>query len=174
MKEYVHLLAWYNSKANAAMYQILVELSDKERKKEVGSYYHSLDGIIRHLYQSDLIWLTRISAGFPGLSASVTETIDRPDIELHENDDFSALWGKRKRADAILEKVTGEISSEQMTGELVYVDKRGNERRYILWQTLAHIFNHQTHHRGMVAEILDQMKVANDFSNIIWYIAPPQ
>ena len=32
---------------------------------------------------------------------------------------------------------------------------------------LDHVFNHQTHHRGQVSQILDEMGVAHDFSNLI-------
>jgi uncharacterized damage-inducible protein DinB len=30
---------------------------------------------------------------------------------------------------------------------------------------LLHFFNHQTHHRGMIALALDQLSVPNDYSN---------
>lgn len=37
------------------------------------------------------------------------------------------------------------------------------------------MFNHETHHRGQIAEILDQFGVANDYSNLYRTLeeAPP-
>jgi uncharacterized damage-inducible protein DinB len=35
------------------------------------------------------------------------------------------------------------------------------------WLVLLHMFNHQTHNRGQIALILDQMGVDNDYSGII-------
>jgi uncharacterized damage-inducible protein DinB len=32
---------------------------------------------------------------------------------------------------------------------------------------LLHLFNHQTHHRGQVAALLDQTGVANDYPGIV-------
>ncbi|WP_414705227.1 hypothetical protein [Pseudobacteroides sp.] len=31
------------------------------------------------------------------------------------------------------------------------------------------MFNHQTHHRGQISQILDSLKIANDYSNMIRY-----
>ncbi len=30
-----------------------------------------------------------------------------------------------------------------------------------------HLFNHQTHHRGQISVLLDQLGVENDYSNLI-------
>jgi uncharacterized damage-inducible protein DinB len=32
------------------------------------------------------------------------------------------------------------------------------------------MFNHQTHHRGQVAQVLDEHGIENDVSNLIWYL----
>ncbi len=33
--------------------------------------------------------------------------------------------------------------------------------------SILHIFNHQTHHRGMVSLYLDMMQIDNDFSSLL-------
>lgn len=33
-----------------------------------------------------------------------------------------------------------------------------------------HFFNHQTHHRGQIAAVLDAAGIENDYSNLIWYL----
>ncbi len=38
------------------------------------------------------------------------------------------------------------------------------------WQCLLHMFNHQTHHRGQMAQILDEKGVENSYSNLFRYL----
>ena len=171
MIEYFSLLAEYNRKANEAMYAILSSLSDEQRSAEIGSYYRSIAGTVRHILSSDLIWLTRISAAFPALAAV---RFNSDELSPAENIGFSALRDRRARVDAVFEGLAREVTEDLVQRDLVYIDKRGNERRYIFWQALLHMFNHQTHHRGAVSEALDRLKVENDYSNIIWYISPPK
>jgi len=32
---------------------------------------------------------------------------------------------------------------------------------------IMHMFNHQTHHRGQISNILDDLSITNDYSNMI-------
>ncbi len=174
MIDYFGLLAQYNRRANEAMYALLASLPQESWHREVGSFYRSISGVAHHIYQADLLWLKRIGAGFPGLKAPASvhgEEKPRADEGAPE---LAPLRDRRVRLDSVFQKLAGELTEEVLQRELSYTDTRGRKRRYILWQALVHIFNHQTHHRGQIAEILDQMKVANDYSNIVWYIAPPE
>lgn len=36
-----------------------------------------------------------------------------------------------------------------------------------VWLVFLHLFNHQTHNRGQIALILDQIGVDNDYSGIL-------
>ena len=50
---------------------------------------------------------------------------------------------------------------------LQYKNWDGKEMQKPSWLVLLHMFNHQTHNRGQIALILDQMGVDNDYSGII-------
>jgi uncharacterized damage-inducible protein DinB len=181
MSEYFDLLADYNDKANRAMFAILADLSNEQLVQDVGSHYRSILGVISHIYDADLRWLERIRKGFPELSSLDGVTSDPGAEPASPGRDFATLSAERRHVDGIFRKLAAELdgglaggpAAEVLKQPLVFSDSRGNSRQYILWQALVHIFNHQTHHRGQVAEILDQMEVKNDYSNIIWYIAPP-
>ena len=43
----------------------------------------------------------------------------------------------------------------------------GMPKRYFVRDALDHVFNHQTHHRGQVSQILDELGIKHDFSNLI-------
>jgi len=54
-----------------------------------------------------------------------------------------------------LEKI---ISFANAKGEMVNKNVGGS---------ILHMFNHQTHHRGMISIYLDMMKIDNDFSGLL-------
>lgn len=174
MIEYFRLLAGYNRQANDAMFKILSSLTEEQRTGDTGSYYGSIDGVVRHILQADLTWLMRIAAAFPALTSLAPARFNSDELSPAGTVDFAGLRERRSRVDEVIESFVAEITEELVKTDLVYTDSRGNERRYIFWHALLHIFNHQTHHRGAVAEALDRMKVQNDYSNIIWYISPPK
>ncbi|WP_455383004.1 DinB family protein, partial [Salinispira pacifica] len=99
--------------------------------------------------------------------------MDREGLSPQEAPDLPALKDRRAALDQLLEKLAAELTDAHLSREFVYIDGRGNERRYILWQAMVHIFNHQTHHRGGIAQILDERGITNDYSNIVWYIKAP-
>ena len=49
---------------------------------------------------------------------------------------------------------------------LTYMDSRGDEYKKNFGGLIIHMFNHQTHHRGMISIYLEELGIANDFSNL--------
>jgi uncharacterized damage-inducible protein DinB len=62
-------------------------------------------------------------------------------------------------------KFISELDIKYLDKKIFYKD---NKTRTV-WEILIHTFNHQTHHRGQISEILDENKIENDFSNMIRY-----
>ena len=60
-----------------------------------------------------------------------------------------------------------ELTDEMLAGGIVLVDPKGNKHRFIFGQVLMHLFNHQTHHRGALSQLLDELEIENDFSNLL-------
>ena len=50
-----------------------------------------------------------------------------------------------------------ELTDELLAGGIVLGDLKANKHR----------FNHQTHHRGALSQLLDEGKIENDFSNLL-------
>ncbi len=168
MKEYFPILSRYNSLANGEMIEILAGLEPERISEEVGSYFKSIYGILSHLYNSDIAWLQRIRKSVPGLASlensALDVTVPWPTGTLF--DTFEEYRGKRAALDQIFVQMTAELGDDALGAVIDYTNFRGQRQRYLCWQALMHVFNHQTHHRGQIAEILDQFGVANDFSNI--------
>jgi len=169
MKDMFKLLAKYNLETDNSMIEILENLPADKLLVEMGSYYHSVLGILNHSLVSDINWMKRIANYFPGLLPSAGNLPDIP-----ANSSNRMLWGSlpiykkiRIEVDKVIVEMVETIPTEQYPLRFHYKNKNGEEENKVGWHLLLHIFNHQTHHRGMIALILDQLNMANDYSNLI-------
>jgi uncharacterized damage-inducible protein DinB len=62
------------------------------------------------------------------------------------------------------------LSEDGLATSFDYQNSKRREFTQKRWQALLHVFNHQTHHRGQVAQVLDEHGMENDVPNIIWYL----
>jgi len=161
-------LARYNRSANQQLLGHLAVLSASELVKPHGSYYGSIQGILDHAISSDINWLRRFrelfSSDEPLLRSRLLPTGTAwATYTFPHFDDY-----RRERAvvDAIFEDWVALADTSRFGEILAYTDFRGHPRRYYVRDALDHVFNHQTHHRGQISQILDAMGVANDFSNL--------
>jgi uncharacterized damage-inducible protein DinB len=168
MKEYFPILSRYNTLANNEMFGVLAGLPEERLHEEVGSYFKSIMGVLNHLLMGDYAWLQRIRDCFPAFVSLKTPAID---VKIDWTADkhiatLSELRAKRTVLDSVFTELTAELDERALAAVIDYVNFSGKRTRYVCWQALMHIFNHQTHHRGQIAEILDQFGVKNDYSNI--------
>lgn len=175
MNRYFKLLAGYNLKANAAMFAIVGALPEEKLKRHVGSYFHSIEGVLNHVYDADVEWLRRIRARFPHFASLHDSALD---VEVktfveHLFPDFPSLQKGRGHLDELFVRFADELTDESLESILEYRNSKGEPQRFLLWAALVHVFNHQTHHRGQIAEILDEMEIPNDYSNVNRYIGAP-
>ncbi|WP_455381160.1 DinB family protein, partial [Salinispira pacifica] len=117
MEKYFTLLADYNRRANEAMYEILSAQDKEELTKECGSYYRSIDGIVRHLCQSDLTWLSRIKAAFGDLGT--LSGVDPERLGPQGASDLPALKKIRAELDQLFEKLAAELTDAHLSREFV-------------------------------------------------------
>jgi uncharacterized damage-inducible protein DinB len=155
--------AAYNAWANARLYDAATALSDFERKRDVKAYFRSLHGTLNHLMVADRIWLKRLS-GEGGAPASL-------DAELFS--DFTALREARETEDRRLIDFVAGLTPADMDRIVEYGNTRGEAKALPAGVILAHLFNHQTHHRGQASHILRQLGVAEPPSLDLLYFALP-
>jgi uncharacterized damage-inducible protein DinB len=163
----VKLLARYNRHANGEMGRILAGLSPDEWNQAFGGYYPSIRALCSHVFQGDLTWLKRFATLRPfGYLA-------------HPIFQRTLVWGEllfpafadyerdREMADQLLSQFAEEVAPEDFAQRLRYRNWQGVEQDREFGGLIMHVFNHQTHHRGMVSLYLDMLGKANDFSNIM-------
>jgi len=169
MKEYLSLLADYNAYVNRELYEIVAKIPESDRMKEVGSFHKSIFGVLSHVYVSDVGWLRRFKENVAVYKALAIPELEGPPhqwgVPMHK--DFESLRAKRPALDGVIKQFVAEIPDADLPKVFTYANFRGAQRTLAFWQALVHFFNHQTHHRGAVSEILDEMKITNDYSGLV-------
>ena len=170
MHELFELLAEYNAQSNREMLDILGAQPSELASRQTGAYYGSILGTLNHALQADVVWLRRLAHQFPELgfvpaALPVYKVKSLKDIVW---DSLPAFRPVREGLDELLRRAAQELPAARYPEVLEYRNIRGEAQQKITWRVLLHVFNHQTHHRGQVAALLDQSGVENDFSNLIW------
>ena len=62
-----------------------------------------------------------------------------------------------RATDAAIEAWVGELTPEILASDLSYSRSTGEPMVAPFWHAAAHLFNHQTHHRGQVTTLLFQL-----------------
>src|SRR5690606_2768041 len=151
--EWLGALARYNRWMNDNLYGLAATLSDEARKRDEGAFFKSIHGTFNHLLIADRVWLARFkgvklpdgSIGPGGIRAL--------DQELYA--DFDELRRERTLTDDELSDWISDLTQERLAAQLVYM-RRGKQVQAPLWWAVAHVFNHQTHHRGQITTLLKQ------------------
>ena len=144
MKEHFALMAKYNTWANTRLYRMAATLSDEQYRRDVSAYFKSLHGTLNHLLVADRIWLCRMTG--TGLAPT------RLDAILFE--DLAELTEARRAEDERLARFIDSLTDSQLDGTLEYRTINKSQQQQKLREVLAHLFNHQTHHRGQAHGIL--------------------
>jgi len=152
--EWIAALSRYNRWMNDKLYTLAATLSDETRKRDSGAFFKSIHGTFNHLLVADRIWLARFKGVIPPDGFLAPGGIRALDQELYAN--FEELRRERALTDNELSTWVSELSADRLAAPLVFV-RYGQRMETPLWGVVAHVFNHQTHHRGQVTTLLTQL-----------------
>lgn len=150
--EWVSALARYNRWMNDKLYALAATLGDEARKRDSGAFFRSIHGTFNHLLVADRVWLARFT-GVTVPDDQMGPGIRTLDQELYA--DFEDLRRERALTDDELSTWVSGLTDERLADPLVYM-RRGQKQESPLWWSVAHLFNHQTHHRGQVTTLFSQ------------------
>lgn len=145
--------ARYNRWMNDKLYGLAATLSDEARKRDAGAFFRSIHGTFNHLLLADRVWLARFTAMSIPDGHMGPGGIRSLDQELYP--DFDDLRRERALTDEALSAWISGLTAERLAAPLVYM-RRGQRQESPLWWAVAHVFNHQTHHRGQITTLLTQ------------------
>ena len=144
MKAQFEQLAVYNRWANARLYEAAFALSDADYRRDVGAFFKSLHGTLNHLLLTDRLWLKRLTGE--------GDHPDRLDAILYE--ERGALALARASEDDRIVRYVASLDDAALDGLHRYATTSGKPFEQKRRDILAHVFNHQTHHRGQAHTIL--------------------
>jgi uncharacterized damage-inducible protein DinB len=169
-------LASYNRFANEQLIANLASLPEDGLSKPRGSHFGSLQGILDHVISCDINWLRRFRELF-----GADEPLNRPRLQPSghawknfEFPDFSEYCRERALVDSIFVDWVAMADTSRFGEVLAYRDSHDVALRYYFRDAFDHVFNHQTHHRGQVSQVLDELGVEHDWSNLIGVAEAPR
>jgi uncharacterized damage-inducible protein DinB len=149
LKAHFVTMAQYNAWANARVYRAAAALPEELYRKDTGAYFKSLQGTLNHLLTGDRIWMRRLTGS--------GEYQTQLDAIIYA--DLASLSVARQAEDKRIIDFVAGLSEPQFEEMWDYKTLNGAPQRQRRREILAHVFNHQTHHRGQAHAILTSLGV---------------
>ncbi|KQS80487.1 diguanylate cyclase [Rhizobium sp. Leaf384] len=161
MIDHFRMFAAYNSWANQRIYAAAAALGDEDRRRQTGAAFGSLHGTLNHLLATDRIWMKR----FTGEGEAPT-TLDAILFE-----DFEDLTVARVAEDRRIAGWIDGLTAQELNGVFTYTPISIPEPiSQLLSPCLAHLFNHQTHHRGQCHMILTSLRQPSVVLDLVFFL----
>jgi uncharacterized damage-inducible protein DinB len=165
-------LARYNERANQELYASLSHLTGRARRRDMGSWFGSLHGILNHIIICDINWLRRYRALEPDSPVLNGPALDPPNLswdrDLH--DDFKGLGEHRRQVDALIRAWFDAFPPARYEEAFQYRDSVGKTRSARAGQAFEFLFLHQIHHRGQISQMLDMLGQPNNLADNAAYL----
>lgn len=168
---YSHL-ALYNKRANAEMFAVLAQLTNKARRRDTGSWFGSIHRLVNHIIIADMYWLNRFKPVFPE-SAVLKDPLLSPANLSWQHDlceHFEELRDERRFVDDRIISWIEECPEDRYGDSFKYSDSVGNLHSAVVGQAFEFLFLHQVHHRGQVSQVLDSLGLPNNFADNVAFL----
>ena len=168
--ENYRFMARYNRWMNQRLYAACEQLTDAQRKANLGAFFKSIHMTLTHLVLADKMWLARFTVQGVDFAALQPALLAVPEGSNYTSDlhpDWTGLKATRDQLDAAIEQWLAEMQPEFLASTLRYANTKSVPRAHPAWQALTHFFNHQTHHRGQVTTLLSQSGVDMGTTDLI-------
>ncbi|NKB51289.1 MAG: damage-inducible protein DinB [Rhizobiaceae bacterium] len=165
MIDHFIMFATYNRWANQRLYDAAQKLTNEQYLADCEVAFSSMQGTLNHILVGDTAWMSRFQ--------QVPNPIKSLEAVLYA--DFDDLWTARQQMDArIIDYVDG-LDETILSSDFSYTPVLNPEKiTQKLAPTLAHLFNHQTHHRGQAHAILTRLTGEAPPLDLIYYMLETQ
>jgi uncharacterized damage-inducible protein DinB len=162
------MFAKYNQAGNRAIYGILNKLDNEEREKDRESYYGSLSALFRHVLGGTFFFLGVYRSTLANNAAALKALAPLEDCSIPEGPLTADQWKALGTGAGVIDAAYTAMAEALTDGDMalpVKVDWLGEEPVPLSFM-LSQLVVHNTHHRGQISQILDSMKIDNDYSGI--------
>ncbi|HYL61737.1 MAG TPA: DinB family protein [Candidatus Methylomirabilis sp.] len=136
----------YNAWANRRALDAASALTNEQFVKPMGSSFGSVRDTLAHICGAEWVWLERFQGRSP---ASLPDTAQFTDV--------TGLREKWADQEARLLAFVGKLTQEDLNRVMEYKTLKFGAYRNPLWQSMQHLVNHGTYHRGQVTTLLRQL-----------------
>jgi uncharacterized damage-inducible protein DinB len=162
--EYFATLARYNVWATRRLLDgHVATLGDDEYRRDCGLFFGSVHGTLNHLLVAEQgLWWPRFAEGVSP-KARLDEERERDRRRLRD-----ALVAGAERWQPLI--ASWDESRFDAASRIDYTSTEGIARSLPFATTLAHVFNHGTHHRGQITAAITAMGHACPELDILWML----
>lgn len=153
-------LVRYNAWANARLYAACARLPGEELTRPRPSFFGSILATLNHGLVGDRLWMGR----FQGVRDVGITALDQV---LHA--EFAPLAAERAAWDAHMIQWFDMLDAD-LDRPFVYRIVAGDTVESPLGWTMLHMFNHGTHHRGQVHDMLSATQVPPPPLDLIYFL----
>ena len=160
MKAHFERMARYNRWANRRLYGAVAQLDEAEFLAPRTGFFPSIAKTLNHLLVADRIWLGRFTGRLS----------DHRALDETPYDNLQDLTAAREAEDQRLIAFAAALTPAGLDGTLDYRNMAGEARSQPMLPVLAHVFNHQTHHRGQAHAMLSATRVAPPPLDLVYFL----
>jgi len=131
----------YNEWANNHVLDGTSRLTEEEFSGKQGASFESVEGNLAHVMGAQVVWLERWIGGMNPRSV----------LEFQKTRGLSAIRDAFAQSHEGLRAFVYSLTDDRLDETLAYKDSAGRPHERIMWQLMAHVANHGTHHRAETA-----------------------
>lgn len=157
-------LARYNLWATRRLLAAVQPVPEADYRRDVGLFFRSIHGTLNHLLVGEhLLWFVRFAeGGSPRVALDAEVECDR-----------ARLADRLREGAARWEPLIAGLAPERWSGLLSYTTMRGTPASLPFAATLAHVFNHGTHHRGQITAALTALGQPCPELDLVYFLQNP-
>jgi len=140
----------YNYWARDRQLEACAALTEEQFLRPMGSSFSSVRDTLAHLVAVEWVWLER------WLGRSPTK-IEGGEYSAETFPTLGTVRERWQRVESNMRSYLSGLQDSALEAPLSYTNFKGERWTYPLWQTLLHVVNHQTYHRGQITTLLRQL-----------------
>ncbi len=154
-------LARYSAWATARLLDAVAPVPEADYRRDVGLFFRSIHGTLNHLLAGEhALWFVRFAEG----------SSPRVALDAELEHDRVRLAARLREGAARWEPLIARWPAERWEQPLAYTTMRGAPAALPFALTLAHVFNHGTHHRGQITATLTALGQPCPELDLVYYL----
>jgi uncharacterized damage-inducible protein DinB len=148
----------YNAWANQRSLDAAAALTAEDFTKPLGSSFSSVRDTLAHIWGAEWLWLER----FQGISPASLPEVG----QFHDVSSLQSRWHQDQQR---LHKFVSALTQDDLNRVHEYRTLNFGQYKNPLWQSMQHMVNHGTYHRGQIATMLRQLNAKPLSSDLIHF-----